>query len=53
MYDISRAQSSGFGDSFTEEDRNRILGAIAEQRYAEVEGGGARTNRARSSHRLR
>jgi fermentation-respiration switch protein FrsA (DUF1100 family) len=39
MYDISRAQSCGFGDSFTEEDRNRILDAIAEQRYAGFEGG--------------
>ncbi len=39
MYDISGAQSCGFGDSFTEEDRNRILDAIAEQRYAEFEGG--------------
>jgi fermentation-respiration switch protein FrsA (DUF1100 family) len=39
MYDISRAQSCGFGDSYTEEDRNRILDAIAEQRYADFEGG--------------
>ncbi|AHV95366.1 alpha/beta hydrolase [Paenibacillus sabinae] len=38
MYDISRAQASGFKDSFTEEDRNRILDAIAEQRYADFEG---------------
>ncbi|RPK06086.1 alpha/beta hydrolase [Priestia endophytica] len=38
MYDISRAQSKGFKDSFTEEDRNAILDAIAEQRYAEFEG---------------
>ncbi|MCY8232657.1 alpha/beta hydrolase [Priestia endophytica] len=38
MYDISRAQSNGFKDSFTEEDRNAILDAIAEQRYAEFEG---------------
>lgn len=38
-YDISRAQSNGFRDSFTEEDRNRILDAIAEQRYADFEGG--------------
>ncbi|MFB5676245.1 alpha/beta hydrolase [Paenibacillus terreus] len=38
MYDISRAQRNGFKDSFTEEDRNRILDAIAEQRYAEFEG---------------
>jgi fermentation-respiration switch protein FrsA (DUF1100 family) len=38
MYDISRAQANGWKDSFTEEDRNRILDAIAEQRYAEFEG---------------
>ncbi|AIQ11007.1 alpha/beta hydrolase [Paenibacillus durus] len=38
MYDISRAQASGFKDSFTEEDRNRILDAIAEQRYVDFEG---------------
>jgi fermentation-respiration switch protein FrsA (DUF1100 family) len=39
MYDISRSHSCGFGDSYTEEDRNRILDAIAEQRYADFEGG--------------
>ncbi|MGB0096582.1 MAG: alpha/beta hydrolase [Solirubrobacteraceae bacterium] len=39
MYDISRAQSCGFGDSFTDEDRSGILDAIAEPRYAEFEGG--------------
>ena len=39
MYDISRAQSCGFGDSFTDGDRNEILDAIAEQRSAEFEGG--------------
>jgi fermentation-respiration switch protein FrsA (DUF1100 family) len=38
MYDISRAQSNGFKDSFTEEERNTVLDAIAEQRYAEFEG---------------
>lgn len=38
MYDISRAQTNGFKDSLTEEDRNRILDEIAEQRYAEFEG---------------
>jgi uncharacterized protein len=38
MYDISRAQRNGFKDSLTEEDRNRILDAISEQRYAEFEG---------------
>jgi uncharacterized protein len=38
MYDISRAQRNGFKDSLTEEDRNRILEAISEQRYEEFEG---------------
>jgi uncharacterized protein len=38
MYDISRNYSCGFGDSYTEEERNGILDAIAEQRYAEFEG---------------
>jgi fermentation-respiration switch protein FrsA (DUF1100 family) len=38
MYDISRNYSNGFRDSYTEEDRNRILDALAEQRYADFEG---------------
>jgi len=38
MYDISRAASKGFMDSLTEEERNAILDAIAEHRYAEFEG---------------
>lgn len=38
MYDISRAQSKGFNDSLTEEDRNNLLDVIAEQRYKEFEG---------------
>ncbi|MBT2722790.1 alpha/beta hydrolase [Bacillus sp. ISL-46] len=38
MYDIYRAQRNGFKDTLTEEDRNRILDVIAEQRYAEFEG---------------
>lgn len=38
MYDISRAQRNGFKDSLTEEDRNKTLDAIAEQRYEEFEG---------------
>jgi len=38
MYDISRVARNGFMDSFTEEDRNRILDAVAEQRYADFEG---------------
>ncbi|QTL51154.1 alpha/beta hydrolase [Priestia aryabhattai] len=39
MYDISRAQSQGFNDTLTEKERNEMLDAIAEQRYAEFEGG--------------
>ena len=38
MYDISRAQRMGWMDSYTEEERNRVLDQIAEQRYAEFEG---------------
>lgn len=38
MYDIARAASNGFNDSFTEEDRDRILDAVVEQRYMEFEG---------------
>jgi uncharacterized protein len=39
MYDISRVARNGFMDSLTEEDRNRMLDAIAEQRYVDFEGG--------------
>ncbi|WP_275559101.1 alpha/beta hydrolase [Streptomyces sp. 5-6(2022)] len=38
MYDITRAQSKGWKDAQTEDERNAILDAIAEQRYAEFEG---------------
>lgn len=38
MYDISRNISQGFGDTLTEEERNRILDEVAEQRYADFEG---------------
>lgn len=38
MYDIARVAANGFNDSFTEEDRNQILDAVAEQRYMEFEG---------------
>lgn len=38
MYDIARVAANGFMDSFTEEDRNEILDAVAEQRYVEFEG---------------
>ncbi|MED4402562.1 alpha/beta hydrolase [Metabacillus fastidiosus] len=39
MYDMSRVQANGWKDSFTEEERNSILDAITQQRYAEFEGG--------------
>lgn len=38
MYDISRAAANGFMDSLTEEERNQMLDAIGEQRYADFEG---------------
>jgi fermentation-respiration switch protein FrsA (DUF1100 family) len=38
MYDISRYQRYGFKDSCLEEERNRTLEQIAEQRYLEFEG---------------
>lgn len=38
MYDISRAVSKGWQDSLTEEERNGILDALAQQRYADFEG---------------
>ncbi|MDT0321191.1 alpha/beta hydrolase [Streptomyces millisiae] len=39
MYDISRIYSKGYRDSFTEEERIRILDELAEQRYADFEAG--------------
>src|SRR6266511_2762352 len=39
MYDIARVYSKGLGDTFTEEDRIRILDELAEQRYADFEAG--------------
>jgi uncharacterized protein len=38
MYDIARYSANGFKDSLTDEVRNMMLDAIAEQRYAEFEG---------------
>lgn len=38
MYDISRYHRDGFNDVLTEEDRNNILDAVSEQRYADFEG---------------
>jgi len=37
MYDISRVAANGWMDSLTEEVRNSMLDAIAEQRYADFE----------------
>ncbi|OPX57879.1 MAG: Alpha/beta hydrolase family protein [Methanobacterium sp. PtaB.Bin024] len=37
MYDISRYHRDGFNDILTEEDRNNMLDAIAEQRYEDFE----------------
>lgn len=39
MYDISRVQRNGFKDTLTEDERNKMLDAIAEQRYQEFEEG--------------
>jgi len=39
MYDISRMATCGFRDSLSREDRDQLLDAIGEQRYAEFEGG--------------
>lgn len=38
MYDMSRVMSKGWMDSYTEEERNKILDQIAAQRYLEFEG---------------
>lgn len=38
MYDIARMSADGFKNSLTEEGRNAILDAVAEQRYAEFLG---------------
>jgi fermentation-respiration switch protein FrsA (DUF1100 family) len=37
MYDISRVAANGWMDSLTEEERNSMLDAIAEQRYVDFE----------------
>ena len=39
MYDISRVATYGWMDSLTGEDRNKMLDAIAEQRYTDFEVG--------------
>jgi uncharacterized protein len=41
MYDITRAQSKGWKDSLTKEDRDHMLASIAQQRYAEFDGASA------------
>ncbi|MDF0596275.1 alpha/beta hydrolase [Psychromarinibacter halotolerans] len=37
MYDISRMQKMGFGDSMTDSDRKDLLKTLAEQRWADFE----------------
>ena len=39
MYDMGRDRRQGLGDTMTEEDRRQALNAVAEQRWAEFEGG--------------
>ncbi|MCA0964959.1 alpha/beta hydrolase [Salipiger bermudensis] len=39
MYDISRMQKNGFGDSLTVADRTGLLTTLAEQRWADFETG--------------
>jgi fermentation-respiration switch protein FrsA (DUF1100 family) len=39
MYDLGRLNERGFLDSLTDEDRNRTLDALAEQRYGDFETG--------------
>lgn len=39
MYDISRMQKNGFGDSMSDDDRLATLKTIAEQRWADYESG--------------
>lgn len=39
MYDISRMQKNGFGDSMTDDDRTGLLATLAEQRWADFETG--------------
>lgn len=39
MYDMSRVKREGFKDSLTEEERNKYLDQIGEQRWKEFEGG--------------
>ncbi|MCA0919244.1 alpha/beta hydrolase [Pseudooceanicola nanhaiensis] len=41
MYDISRMQKNGFGDTMTDEDRQGLLKTLAEQRWADFESGDA------------
>lgn len=41
MYDISRMQRNGFGDSMTDEDRDDLLDQIGQQRWADFENGHA------------
>ena len=39
MYDMGRAMRQGLGDTLTEDQRQQMLARVAEQRWAEVDGG--------------
>lgn len=44
MYDMSRVKREGFKGSLTEEERNKYLDQIGEQRWKEFEGGEVKMN---------
>ncbi len=44
MYDMSRVKREGFKSSLTEEERNKYLDQIGEQRWKEFEGGEIKMN---------
>ncbi|WP_300601015.1 alpha/beta hydrolase [Niabella sp.] len=44
MYDMSRVKREGFKGSLTEEERNKYLDQIGEQRWTEFEGGKVKMN---------
>ena len=44
MYDMSRVKKEGFKASLTEEERNKYLDQIGEQRWKEFEGGNIKMN---------
>jgi hypothetical protein len=43
MYDMSRVKANGWKDSMTEEERNKYLVQLGEQRWKEYEGGEVKT----------